>query len=161
MLERTPAGLRETIRARAAGLGLPRTGFAPVTKLPHLDHLARWLGDGCAGDMAYLEDRPARRGDPTTLLEVARSAIVVALPILGSERELDGEQPAPGRGLIARFARRLDYHTDLQRRLRRLAAMIGEEIGRPLRFAIAVDAAPLLGSSRRRPGSDFSARTRC
>ncbi len=135
----TPATtLRELVAARARELGLARVGVASCAELPHLAVVERWLADGCAGELRFRGEL-ARRAQPRSLAPEAQSAIVAALPCPSA--------PSPelaGRGRIARFAQRGDYHTELHLRLRRLTAALGEALGRPLRFAVAVDSAPLL-----------------
>jgi epoxyqueuosine reductase len=47
-------------------------------------------------------------------------------------------------GIVARYARRRDYHRVLRRRLRRLAGDIETIAGRSIRYRVCVDTAPLL-----------------
>jgi epoxyqueuosine reductase len=133
--------LRERLALAARELGLARVGVAALRPLPHRDVLERWLAEGRGGELRF-PGSPAGRADPRSLDDGAASAIVAALPCPPAEpRRGRGPEPA---GRIARFAQRADYHTELHRRLRRLAALLAEAAGRTLRFRIVVDTAPLL-----------------
>src|SRR6202035_4308138 len=97
-------------RARAAGFDL--CGVAPVEELQELDRMPEWLARGYAGEMKYLHDEG--RGDPRSVLDGARSLIVVALNYNSPQpystavaARGDGDSP---RGWISRYAWGDDYH---------------------------------------------------
>lgn len=137
----TPS-LRETLARAARELGLARVGVAALRPLPHREELERWLAEGRGGELRF-PGSPADRANPRTLDDGAASAIVAALPCAAPEPGHGGCGAEPA-GRIARFAQRADYHTELHRRLRRLAHALAEAAGRALRFRIVVDTAPLL-----------------
>ena len=137
-------GLRESIRSAALAAGFARAGFARATLAPADEVATRaalraWLAAGHADEMAYLRAKADERARPQRLLEGARTVITV---LLGHGA---AAPPAgPGVGLVARYARGADYHVVLHRRLRGLAQTLPRLAGRPVRWRIVVDTAPLL-----------------
>jgi epoxyqueuosine reductase len=111
-------------RARAEGFDL--CGVAPVDNAAdgELARFPEWLARGYAGEMNYLND--LRRGDPSLVLDGARSLIVVGLnynsehpystDVLASD---SGDSP---RGWISRYAWGDDYHSVLTGKLEALIA---------------------------------------
>ncbi len=71
--------------------GFDRVGIAPAVPPPRLDYTGRWLAEGKAGEMDYLRKWHHLRADPRTLLEGARSIIVVA----DSYRQPEDSHPVP------------------------------------------------------------------
>ena len=123
-------------------LGFDLVGIATADPLPGAAHLARWVAAGAHGDMGYMAETAHLRGDARHLLPEARSVVCVAMSYHGEpetpELELDN-----GRAVVARYARRKDYHTVIRRRLVRLGRFIGERAP-GVRWRPAVDTAPLL-----------------
>ena len=116
--------IREAIRAEALAIGFDAVGFAPA----HLADAARadlgeFLARGYHGDMGWLADTAARRGDPQALWPEARTVVV-----LGLNYAADDDPPDAGAshasGAISVYARGRDYHDVLKRRLKALARWI-------------------------------------
>ncbi|TPV94501.1 MAG: DUF1730 domain-containing protein [Myxococcales bacterium FL481] len=100
------------LREQADSLGLLRLGVARLDDprlRPAREALTRFVADGRAGEMTFLERTLDLRCHPEQLLPDARSAIVVAVPYRGD--------PGP----IARYAQWHDYHTVMHHRLASLA----------------------------------------
>src|SRR5260370_18195270 len=81
------AGVGEAIRSRALAMGFDAIGFATA----HLAERARadlgeFLARGYHGDMGWLADTAARRGDPQTLWSEAKTVIVLG-PNYGSAHD--------------------------------------------------------------------------
>jgi epoxyqueuosine reductase len=119
-------------RARAAGFEL--CGVVAVDageRFPELGHLPEWLDRGYAGEMNYLRD--PRRADPRSVLEGARSLIVVGINYDSAPRASDfpsASADGSPRGWISRYAWGDDYHEVIQRKLQSLIAeMRGEFAG--------------------------------
>jgi len=112
-------------RARAAGFDL--CGVVRVSaddRFPELERLPEWLDRGYAGEMSYLRD--PRRADPRTILDGARSLIVVAINYNSAPRASDFPFASAGgspRGWISRYAWGDDYHGVIQQKLQ---SLIGE-----------------------------------
>ncbi len=123
-------------------LGFDLVGITTAGPLPGREHLERWVASGAHGDMADMASTAAVRGDPRLFMPGARSVICVAMSY--HERpDADGSAPAGGRAVVARYARRRDYHAVLRARLVRLGRFLaGRAAGTTWRPA--VDTAPLL-----------------
>jgi epoxyqueuosine reductase len=125
--------------ARGA-LGFDLAGVAPAVPLAGAARLLEWLAADRHGEMRYMADTADVRGDPARLLPDARSVVCVAMSYHDPPEPDD--QPDDG-VVIARYARRRDYHRVLKRRLvslgRFLAALLPGA-----RWRAAVDSAPVL-----------------
>jgi epoxyqueuosine reductase len=123
-------------------LGFDLVGIATAEPLPGREHLERWVANGAHGDMAYMASTSAVRGDPRLFMPGARSVICVAMSY-HEPPGVDETAPAADRAVVARYARRRDYHTVLRARLVRLGRFLaGRAAGTTWRPA--VDTAPLL-----------------
>lgn len=125
----TPREVTERIRQKAREMGFGAVGFAPAHASAYGDAYERWIGQGMHGEMAYLarEDAVARRRDPAVLVPGARSAVVVAMEYFNPDA--DPATPAdPSRGIVARYARNLDYHELIKDRLIALQDWINHEL---------------------------------
>jgi epoxyqueuosine reductase len=124
----------EAIKAQALGLGFDLVGIARLGPAETAEHFARWLREGRAGEMGYLERGAALRADTRLPYEGVTSAIVVALDYGGKE------PPGP----VARYARGDDYHELMWRRLDELHAWLNTHVGREVRGRGYVDTGPIL-----------------
>jgi len=134
--------LATRLKQQALALGFDLVGICPAEPSAHGDFYARWVQAGYAGEMAYLARRVEERRDPRSLLPGCRSIVVVGL-----NSYLSDVAPAPpGHGLIARYARRDDYHGLMKQRLLALLDWLAEETGcAPQSLGRAyVDTGPLL-----------------
>ncbi len=124
----SPDELSERIRAKAREMGFGAVGFAPAHASAQGEAFARWVGAGMHGEMAYLarEDAVAKRADPAVLVPGARSAVVVAMEYFGGAD--DAGTVDPSRGVVARYARNLDYHDLMKARLIALQEWISEAL---------------------------------
>ena len=124
----------ERIKAQAYGLGFDLVGIARTGPAPTAKQFDRWLSDGHAGEMHYLERGAEKRRDTSRPVDGARSAIVVGM-------NYGGREPS---GPVARYARGDDYHDVLETKLRALHHYIDELVGTPVRGKAYVDTGPLL-----------------
>ncbi|HKY31294.1 MAG TPA: tRNA epoxyqueuosine(34) reductase QueG [Candidatus Polarisedimenticolia bacterium] len=119
--------LARAVRARALALGFDKVGFCEALPPAEIVHFDAWLDAGMHAEMEWLRRGRNRRADPGLGLRGARSFVVVALsyapPSLRPE-ESAGDQPLPGRGFVARYARGEDYHHVMGRRLLELERFI-------------------------------------
>jgi len=134
--------LKERIRTAAWRAGFQRCGVSRVDTPQHAAFVRRWLANGNAAAMAYIERGLAKRLDPRLLLPEIRSLISLAHPYLPPPLPpIDWR--AEMRGRIAAYAFATDYHLTVKRKLRELAAHISalrsDAIVRPY-----VDSAPVL-----------------
>ncbi len=122
-------------------LGFDLVGITTAEPLAGAAHLERWVAEGAHGDMAYMADTASLRGDPGTLLPGARSVVCVAMSY---RTDPDPPLDAPsGRALVARYARRKDYHRVFKTRLARLGRLTATLVP-GTRWRSAVDSAPVL-----------------
>jgi len=121
--------------ARALGFDLCR--IAPAVVPPHAGAFRDWLGEGRAGEMAWLARNADRRTDPQLVLPGARSVVVLGVNYWNAER---GTRNAEA-GRIARYAWGGDYHDLLEDKLRALDAWLSERGGQQRRY---VDTGPVL-----------------
>jgi epoxyqueuosine reductase len=126
--------LEARIKAKAAALGFDPVGITSLGPARSHDAFARWLANGYAGEMGYLERGAEKRSDSRLPFEGVRSAVVVAL-------DYGGREPA---GPVARYARGDDYHDIMVERLRDLHDWIIAECGAPVRGRAYVDTGPIL-----------------
>jgi epoxyqueuosine reductase len=129
----TGPSLKERLRRRGRELGLDEVGFTGAEDLPRADYVAKWLADGRAGEMTYLE-RGGPRHRPELLLPGARTIVV---GVARYQRPRD--EPAH----LAAYAQRGDYHPGLRKALRPLAAELRDAVPGSA-TKICIDAAPIL-----------------
>jgi epoxyqueuosine reductase len=136
-----PDRLGERIVERARDLGFALCGVTPAARSDHAEHVKRWLADGKAGEMAYIERLVDARLDPRAFVPGCRSLVVVADQY--HARSDDEAAPESGRGRIARYARGRDYHKVMKTRLHALADGLAAEFPGET-FRSFVDTAPVL-----------------
>lgn len=127
--------------ARGA-LGFDLAGVAPAVPLAGAARLRAWLAAGQHGDMSSMADSAEVRGDPSRLLPGARSVVCVGMSY-HDPPEPDEPAPTALRVVIARYARRRDYHHVLKRRLVALGRFLAARVP-GARWRPAVDTAPVL-----------------
>jgi epoxyqueuosine reductase len=129
------------LRSAALGLGFARLGIAQVDRPPHHDAFRTWLMNGLAGPMhAWLARHEPLRGDPASLLEGAKSVIVLATDhARGSGYSTP---PEPGQGRVARYAWGDDYHDVLRSRAKELGRWLEQRVPGCTTRSV-VDSAPL------------------
>ncbi len=106
---------------------------------------AAWLAEGRHGDMAWLAEKPARRADPSAVLESCRSVIVLGMNYLREEVPRGAPPPqTAGLGRISRYARTRDYHRVIEKALRRIARAIDRDLAPGSRSLGYVDYGPVM-----------------
>ena len=112
------------IKRRAAELGFAATGVARLDRNPHAAELDRWLADGHAGTMTYLQRQAEKRKDPRLIMPEAKTAVVTLTNYFHGARV--ASPAATPRGQVAQYAWSPDYHDVLGKRLEQLATAIRE-----------------------------------
>ena len=135
--------LKERIRDRALELGFDALGFAAAERAAHADGFHAWLAAARHGNMQWLARNPERRCDPRLVLSGAHTLILA-----GFSYQVQDPPPAlwndPMRGRIARYAWGLDYHNQLEPKLKALCAWIGTETTPGANARYYVDTGPVL-----------------
>ncbi len=128
----TPELLERLVKA-AQEAGIPRLAAVDVTH-PAFDRAAdaldRYLDEGFAGEMAFMERTREVRKRPDRLLAGARTVLVGLVPYRGEA------------GPVARYAQWADYHTQLHRRLEAVAQALSSSCAGASTL-ICVDSKPL------------------
>jgi epoxyqueuosine reductase len=145
----TARSLAQGVKAEAYRLGFSLAGITSPDPPPHLAVFERWLAEGRAGEMAYLESERARqrRADPRTILPECRSILVLAVPYWPPQRALDNpaaQVETSGAGRVAAYAWGDDYHEVLPERLKALVDYLEAEVGQPIPNRWYTDTGPLL-----------------
>ncbi|MEQ9036850.1 MAG: tRNA epoxyqueuosine(34) reductase QueG [Silicimonas sp.] len=102
--------------------------------------LTAFLAAGRHGQMAWLEDRAAWRGDPKALWPEARSILMLAEPYTPDHDPME-DLKRRDRGVISVYARNRDYHDVLKKRLKRVARWLVAET--ECEVKVFVDTAPV------------------
>lgn len=132
--------LTEKIRLRAGELGFGLVGFAPADPLEGAEFYARWVAQGYAGQMGYLERNAEKRADPRQLLPGARSVVCVGMQYF----QESGPKTDPLTGRVSCYARGEDYHDLISARLGQLLEFIRGEAGQGVAGRAYVDTGPVL-----------------
>ena len=131
------------LTAAAQRNGFAAAGVAAIEALPDLaGRLEAFLALGRHGDMDWLQSTAERRRHPHALWPDARSAVVVAARYADGRDDPLAALEDTGRGAIALYAKRRDYHDVIKGRLKHLAQWLQSETGGNVK--VFVDTAPLM-----------------
>jgi epoxyqueuosine reductase len=116
------------IAKAATEAGFELAGIAPVNDPKELEYFPRWIAEGRAGEMKYLESRNdqgrLKRSSLAHAVPWARSIIVCAINY-NTAQPYSTQLPEKTRGWISRYAwTREDYHDSVMRRLRQVEASL-------------------------------------
>ncbi len=137
-----PRDMAVRIKARAKAEGFAASGVCRPDAIPHAAPALRgFVAEGWHGQMAWMAERMAWRGDPAALWPQARSVIMLAEPYTPHEDPLD-LLDRRDRGSISVYARGRDYHDVVKKRLKRLGRWLGAETGAEIK--VFVDTAPVM-----------------
>jgi epoxyqueuosine reductase len=133
--------LEDALKHEARRLGFDLAGIAAAGDAETFAVFRDWLAHGHAGAMDYLHRHADAHRHPDAMLQGVRSVVMLAMSYRPPE-PLPHDLP-PNTGRIARYARGIDYHDLLWRRLDELLAWVQKQ--RPgCRGRGVVDTAPLL-----------------
>jgi epoxyqueuosine reductase len=121
------------VRQAATEAGFDLVGIAPVEDAPELEYFPRWIAEGHAGEMKYLEARDEqgrlKRASLAHAAPWARSVVVCAINY-NTTQPYSTEVTERGRGWISRYAwGRQDYHESVMPRLRQVEAALRKASG--------------------------------
>lgn len=130
------AEIADIVRQAAVDTGFDLVGIAPVEDAPELEYFPRWIADGHAGEMKYLEARDEqgrlKRASLAHAVPWARSVVVCAINYNTAHPYSTeaSESPEKDRGWISRYAwGRQDYHESVMPRLRQVEAALRKSCG--------------------------------
>jgi len=134
--------IKSFIRDQALALGFDAVGFAsPDLAADARAGLADFLARGYHGDMGWLAERAAARGDPKELWPEVKSVVVLGLNY-GPESDPLPLLAERDRGYVSVYARGRDYHDLIKGRLKTLAQKITSRA--PGELKVFVDTAPVM-----------------
>ena len=156
--------MKNRIEQRARELGFDACHFTTAQPPASAPHLQRWLSEGQHGEMGYLARNAPKRVDPNLVLPGARSIVSLACVYDGGLSNqysvISNQSPGSSHhtdllntdslitdsktGLIARYARHVDYHDVLAAPLKQLTGFIKQLGGADTRSLWYVDTGPLL-----------------
>src|ERR1051325_2151148 len=129
----------DDVKAKARSLGFDLVGIAPVAQFHETLFYPKWLHNGYAGDMKYLERQKEAKLAPESLLPGARSMIMCATNYNTLRPHTSYDRLKAG---VSRYAWGCDYHETVKAKLHQLAAWI--ESGSTHRTKCYVDTGPVL-----------------
>lgn len=139
--------LKDRIIARSVQAGFDDIGFTgPGGMADAAAHLNTFIARGRHGDMGWLQDRAAWRGDPAALWPDARSIIMLATSFAPPVDPLQSLLRTD-HGAVSVYAARRDYHDVVKGRLKQLAqGLLSEarQIGVDAAVKVFVDTAPVM-----------------
>ena len=133
----------------ATDAGFDLVGVAPIADAPELEYFPRWIAEGNAGEMKYLEARDEqgrlKRASLAHAAPWARSVVVCAINY-NTKEPYSTQASDPGRGWISRYAwGSQDYHDSVMPRLRQVeAALKDASSDADLRTRCYVDTGPIV-----------------
>ncbi|MEL6235567.1 MAG: tRNA epoxyqueuosine(34) reductase QueG [Pseudomonadota bacterium] len=130
------------MKAEADALGFAGCGICRPDAIPQAQaRLRAFLADGHHGQMGWMAERAAWRGDPAALWPQARSVIMLADSYAPQTDPL-AALAARDRAAISVYAQRRDYHDVVKKRLKRLGRWLIARAGGEIK--VFVDTAPVM-----------------
>ncbi|WP_127106827.1 tRNA epoxyqueuosine(34) reductase QueG [Pararhodobacter zhoushanensis] len=135
-------GLTAALRAQALVEGFSAMGVTRPDAVPEIaGRLAAFVAEGRHGQMGWMAERMAWRGDPAALWPEARSVVMLAEVYSPDDDPLAAIERREA-GAISVYARNRDYHDVVKKRLKRLGRWLIEEAGGEIK--VFVDTAPVM-----------------
>ena len=135
--------IKEALKSRARSEGFAATGICRPDSIPEAGRqLAGFIDSGHHGQMDWMANRMAWRGNPRALWPDARSVVMLAgaytpehdpLAVLGK----------PDRAAISVYAQNRDYHDLVKKRLKRVGRWLIEQVP-GTEIKVFVDTAPVM-----------------
>jgi epoxyqueuosine reductase len=135
--------LKEELRAFALGAGFVAMGVCRPDAVPEAaGRLAAFVDAGRHGDMGWMAERMAWRGNPAALWPEARSVVMLA-ESYAPEHDPLAVLEQPDRGAVSVYAQGRDYHDTVKARLKKVGRwLIGKVPGAEIK--VFVDTAPVM-----------------
>ena len=134
---------KEVVRAKALEEGFSKVGFTRPDLPEAMARLQAFVALERHGQMDWMQERIAWRGDPTALWPEAQSVIMLA------EAYTPDDDPMAAiarreNGAISVYARNRDYHDIVKKRLKRVGRWLIEQGGPDTQIKVFVDTAPVM-----------------
>jgi epoxyqueuosine reductase len=109
------------LKLRAGELGFSGVGIAPAIELAGASRLREWLALGHHGEMAYLNERREAYADPQSVLDGARTLVLLTLDYYTGDHGRERGTASAEKGRVARYAwGSVDYHELIHGKLEQL-----------------------------------------
>ncbi len=142
--EQGGAPLKRRLEAFALEAGFVKMGVCRPDAIPQAaGRLRRFLDEGHHGQMHWMAERTAWRGDPATLWPEARSVVMLAESYTPGHDPLDDVGLAD-RGAVSVYAQGRDYHDVVKKRLKKVGRWLLEAAGEHAEIKVFVDTAPVM-----------------
>jgi epoxyqueuosine reductase len=139
--------LSSKIKLFAKSIGFHLVQIIPAVPISdEKEHFENWLQKGYEGDLQYMKEAPEKRTNIQKILPGAKSIISLAMNYYQPELE----NVPKNAGKIARYAWGKDYHTVIEKKLKKIRHFIMENTEKALQkidFKLYVDAGPVLERS--------------
>jgi len=139
--------MKEAIRQRARELGFDECRFTTANAPESAPKFEQWLAEGRHGEMGYLARNGQKRMEPQRVLKGSKSVVVLASSygeVETSNFKLQTSNLVKAVGVIARYARYVDYHEVIGERLKVLTTFVNQVGGEGTRSLWYVDTGPVL-----------------
>lgn len=138
------AGLsKEILREHALSEGFSQVGFARPDLPDAMARLQQFVDMERHGQMSWMAERMAWRGDPTALWPKAKSVIMLAESYTPDDDPMEAVARTET-GAISVYARNRDYHDIVKKRLKRVGRWMIEQAGSDTEIKVFVDTAPVM-----------------
>jgi epoxyqueuosine reductase len=134
---------KETVRQQALAEGFSQVGFARPELPEAMERLQRFVDLERHGQMAWMADRMAWRGDPSALWPEAKSVIMLAEAYTPDDDPMEAIERKDA-GAISVYARNRDYHDIVKKRLKRVGRWLIDQAGPDTEIKVFVDTAPVM-----------------
>ena len=139
-----PDDLKERLEERARAEGFAAMGICAPEAVPEAaGRLAAFLEAGRHGQMEWMAERVAWRGNAAALWPEARSVIMLA-ECYGPELDPLAVLEQRDRGAVSVYAQGRDYHDLVKRRLKRLGRWLLDQAETGAQIKVFVDTAPVM-----------------
>ena len=134
--------MKERLQQQALAEGFSKMRICAPDAVPEAaGRLRAFLEAGHHGQMGWMAEREAWRGDPAALWPEARSVIMLAEAYTPESDPMAG-LAARDRGVVSVYAQGKDYHDLVKRRLKRLGRWLLDQAGGEIK--VFVDTAPVM-----------------
>ena len=134
--------MKDRLLAFALEAGFAKVGICRPDAVPETaERLAAFVDAGMHGQMGWMAERMAWRGDPAALWPEARSVIMLAEPYTPDHDPLD-VLARRDRAAISVYAQGRDYHDVVKKRLKHVGRWLVDQTGAEIK--VFVDTAPVM-----------------
>ncbi|MEJ6396436.1 tRNA epoxyqueuosine(34) reductase QueG [Yoonia sp. 208BN28-4] len=135
--------MKAALQEFALQAGFSKVGVCKPGAVPELaERLAAFVDAGHHGQMGWMADRMAWRGDPSALWPEARSVVMLAEPYTPEHDPLAVLQERD-RAAISVYAQGRDYHDVVKKRLKKVGRWLIEQVP-DAQIKVFVDTAPVM-----------------